>query len=68
MEEEVQMLTEHRTNSSTGARETIQNVKLMLEINSEGHKYRNSEANNSTVMILHSGADSEAISKASAQT
>ena len=65
IEEEVQMLTEYRTNSSTGARETTQNIELMLEIDSEGHKHRNSKANNSTVTIPCSGADSGAIPKAS---
>ena len=67
IEEEVQILTEHRTNSSTGAREATQNVKLMLEIDSEGYKHRNSKANNSTVMILCLGADSGAIPEASIQ-
>ena len=61
------MLIEHRTNSSTGAREATQNVELMSEIDSEGHEHRNSEANNSTVMIPHSGADSEAIPEVSMQ-
>ena len=67
MEEKVQMLIEHRTNSSTGAREATQNVKLMSEIDLEGHEHRNSEANNSTVVILCSGADLEAIPEASIQ-
>ena len=67
MEEEVQMLTEYRINSSTRAREATQNVELMLEINSEGYKHRNSEANNRTVTIPYSEADLEAIPEVSIQ-
>ena len=61
------MLTEHRTNDFIGAQEATQNVELMSEIDLEGHEHRNSEANNSTVTILHPEADSEAISEASIQ-
>src|SRR5437667_4821335 len=61
------MLTEHRTNGSTGAREATQNDELMSEIDLEGHEHRNSEANNSTVAILCSGADSGAVPEVSTQ-
>ena len=61
------MLTEHRTNNFIRAQKATQNVELMSEINLEGHEHRNSEANNSTVTILHSGADSGAILEVSVQ-